>query len=204
MVGSVYTTIPLDFSPLGEMRNLKIRMVTEDIKFEVADNLSNLYSDQLNFIIDQYPDAIISGSLALNLYGLLYRDMSDLDLIVDKRPAGVLHKNTYYSADGRIYGDENIMTTSDRLGYQYITEGFKWRNIFNKRKTYQVDFFLNTGNVKYNTCIFKGRTLKIQDPVQITEQKIAMVNNAENHMFTGKQKHNIDLFVIFKHFNWGL
>lgn len=196
MVGSVYTTIPLDFSPLSEMRNLKIRMVTEDIKFEVADNLIDLYSNYLNFIIEQYPESIISGSLALDLYGLLNRPISDIDLIVNKRPAGVLHKDTY--------GDENIMTTSDRLGYQYITEGFKWRNIFNKRKTYQVDFFLNAGNVKYNTFIFKGINLKIQDPVQITEQKIAMVNNAENHMFTCKQKHNIDLFVIFKHFNWGL
>jgi uncharacterized protein YjfI (DUF2170 family) len=195
MVG--YTSFPPpDFSPLSEMRNLKIRMITEDIKFEVADNLSDLYSNYLNFIIEQYPDAIISGSLALDLYGLLNRPISDIDLIVNKRPAGVLHKDTY--------GDENIMTTSDRLGYQYITESFKWRNIFNKRKTYQVDFFLNTGNVKYNTFAFKGRNVKIQDPVQITEQKIAMVNNAENHMFTGKQKHNLDLFVIFKHFNWGL
>ena len=98
MVG--YTSmIPLDFSPLSEMRNLKIRMVTEDIKFEVADNLSDLYSDQLNFIIDQYPEAIISGSLALNLYGLLYRDMSDIDLIMDKRPTGSFSKNRY--------GDEN-------------------------------------------------------------------------------------------------
>jgi hypothetical protein len=193
MVG--YTSFPPpDFSPLSEMRNLKIRMVTEDIKFEVADNLCDLYSEQLKFIIEQYPEAIISGSLALNLYGLIYRDMSDIDLIVDKRPAGVLHKDTY--------GDENIMTTSDRLGYQYITESFKWRNIFNKRKTYQVDFFLNTGNVKYNTFAFKGRNVKIQDPVQITEQKIAMVNNAENHMFTGKQKHNRDLFSIFKQINW--
>jgi uncharacterized protein YjfI (DUF2170 family) len=196
MVGYTYTSIPLDFSSLSEMRNLKIRMVTEDIKFEVEDNLSNFYSNYLNFIIEQYPDAIISGSLALDLYGLLNRPISDIDLIVNKRPAGVLHKDTY--------GDENIMTTSDRLGYQYITESFKWRNIFNKRKTYQVDFFLNTGNVKYNTFAFKGRNVKIQDPVQITEQKIAMVNNAENHMFTGKQKHNLDLFVIFKHFNWGL
>ena len=98
MVG--YTTmIPLDFSPLSEMRNLKIRMITEDIKFEVADNLSNFYSNQLNFIIDQYPEAIISGSLALNLYGLLYRDMSDIDLIMDKRPTGSFSKNRY--------GDEN-------------------------------------------------------------------------------------------------
>ena len=86
MVG--YTSIPLDFSPLSEMRNLKIRMITEDIKFEVADNLCDLYSEQLKFIIEQYPEAIISGSLALNLYGLIYRDMSDIDLIVDKRPAG--------------------------------------------------------------------------------------------------------------------
>jgi len=195
MVGYTYTSIPLDFSPLSEMRNLKIRMVTEDIKFEVADNLSDLYSDQLNFIIDQYPDAIISGSLALNLYGLLYRDMGDLDLIVDKRPTGYFHKNSY--------GDENIETTSVRLGYQNITESFKWRNLFRKRKTYQVDFFIDNDNkVKYNTFIFKGKTLKIQDPVQITEQKIEMVNNADNYQYRAKQKHNRDLFSIFKQINW--
>jgi len=79
MVGYI-SLPPLDFSPLSEMRNLKIRMVTEDIKFELADNLSDLYSDQLNFIIDQYPDAIISGSLALDLYGILNRPISDIDL----------------------------------------------------------------------------------------------------------------------------
>jgi hypothetical protein len=194
MVG--YTSmIPLDFSPLSEMRNLKIRMVTEDIKFEVPDNLIELYSNQLNFIIDQYPDSIISGSLALNLYGLLYRDMSDLDLIVDKRPTGGFNKNNY--------GDENIETTSVRLGYQHITENFKWRNLFKKRETYQVDFFLDTDNkVKYNTFVFKGKTLKIQNPVQIAEQKIEMVNNAGNYQYRAKQKHNKDLFVIFKKINW--
>ena len=195
MVG--YTSIipPHDFSPLSEMRNLKIRMITEDIKFEVADNLSNFYSNQLNFIIDQYPDAIISGSLALNLYGLVYREMSDIDLIVDKRPTGSFYKNSY--------GDENIETTSVRLGYQHITENFKWRNLFRKRETYQVDFFIDNDNkVKYNTFVFKGKTLKIQDPVQITEQKIEMVNNADNYQYRAKQKHNLDLFVIFKQINW--
>ena len=195
MVG--YTSIipPHDFSPLSEMRNLKIRMITEDIKFEVADNLSNFYSNQLNFIIDQYPDAIISGSLALNLYGLVYREMSDIDLIVDKRPTGSFSKNSY--------GDENIETTSVRVGYKHITENFKWRNLFRKRETYQVDFFIDNDNkVKYNTFVFKGKTLKIQDPVQITEQKIEMVNNADNYQYRAKQKHNLDLFVIFKQINW--
>jgi hypothetical protein len=169
-------------------------MVTEDIKFEVADNLSDLYSDQLNFIIDQYPEAIISGSLALNLYGLLYRDMSDIDLIMNKIPTGSFYKNSY--------GDENIETTSVRLGYQHITENFKWKNLFRKRKTYKVDFFIDNDNkVKYNTFTFKGKTLKIQDPVQIAEQKIEMVNNADNYQYRAKQKHNKDLFMFFKNFN---
>jgi hypothetical protein len=195
MVGYISLSPPLDFSPLSEMRNLKIRMVTEDIKFEVADNLCDLYLKELDFIIEQYPEAIISGSLALNLYGLIYRDMSDIDLIVDKRPLGNFHKNSY--------GDENIETTSVRLGYQYITENFKWQNLFRKRKTYQVDHFLDTDNkVKYNTFIFKGKTVKIQDPVQITEQKIEMVNNADNYQYRAKQKHNRDLFSIFKQINW--
>ena len=195
MVKINWTKLPSDFSPLSEMRNLKIRMITEDIKFEVADNLCDLYSEQLKFIIEQYPNSIITGSLALNLYGLIYRDMSDLDLIVDKRPAGPFHKNRY--------GDENIETTSVRLGYQYITENFKWQNLFRKRKTYQVDHFLDTDNkVKYNTFTFKGLSLKIQDPIQIAEQKIEMINNADNYQYRAKQKHNIDLFVMFKNINW--
>jgi hypothetical protein len=188
-------TLPLDFSPLSEMRNLKIRMITEDIKFEVTDDLMNLHSENLKFIIEQYPNSIITGSLALNLYGLIYRDMSDLDLIVDKRPTGSFHKNRY--------GDENIETTSVRLGYQSITEKFKWKNLFRKRKTYQVDHFLDTDNkVKYNTFTFKGLNLKIQDPIQIAEQKIEMINNADNYQYRAKQKHSIDLFVMFKNINW--
>lgn len=194
MVGSILS-IPSDFSPLSEMRNLKIRMVTEDIKFKVEDNLCDLYSRELDFIADNYSDAVISGSLALNLYGLVYRDMSDLDLIVNTRPTGPCHKNRY--------GDENIETTSTRIGYQYITENFKWRHIFRKRITFNVDFFLNDDNkVKYNTFTFKGKELKIQDPLQIVEQKIQMVDNAENYQFTAKRKHLKDLFVIFKNINW--
>ena len=47
-----------------------------------------------------------------------------------------------------------------------------------------------------------NKTYKIQDPVQIIEQKLEMVNNAENYMYESKRKHNKDLFVFFKNFNW--
>lgn len=194
MVGYTYEEVTSDFSPLSEIRNLKIRMLTEDIKFEVKDNLCTLYSNYLNFIDKQYPDSIISGSLALNLYSLINRDIRDIDLIVDQRPTGVFHKDTY--------GDENIMTTSDRLGYQYITEDFSWRHLFKKRQIFNVDFFLNKNKVKYNTFIFNKKTYRIQDPVQIAEQKLEMVNNAENYMYASKRKHNVDLFTIFKNLNW--
>ncbi len=47
MVGYTYEEVTSDFSPLSEIRNLKIRMLTEDIKFEVKDNLCTLYSKEL-------------------------------------------------------------------------------------------------------------------------------------------------------------
>jgi hypothetical protein len=195
MVGYTYTEIPSDFSPLSEIRNLKIRLITEDVKFKVFENNFDRYESYLRFIGDQYPDAIISGSLALNLYSLINREIKDIDLIVDQRPTGGFHRDRY--------GDENIPVNSERLGYQYITEDFSWRRIFNKRQTFNVDFFLdNNDKVKYNTFTFNKKTYKIQDPVQIIEQKLEMVNNAENHMFESKRKHNKDLFVFFKNFNW--
>ena len=36
MVGYTYTEIPSDFSPLSEIRNLKIRLITEDVKFSIT------------------------------------------------------------------------------------------------------------------------------------------------------------------------
>jgi hypothetical protein len=195
MVGYTYTEIPSDFSPLSEIRNLKIRLITEDVKFKVSENTFYRYENHLRFIGNQYPDSIITGSLALNLYSLINREMKDIDLIVDKRPSGGFNKNRY--------GDENIPVNSERLGYQYITEDFSWKRIFNKRQTFNVDFFLDENDkVKYNTFTFNKKTYKIQDPVQIIEQKLEMVNNAENHMYESKRKHNKDLFVFFKNFNW--
>jgi hypothetical protein len=197
MVGYTFNPIPEDFSPLTELRDLKIRIITEDIKFDV--NLEPILpifkfnvSNYLNFIIEEFPDAIISGSLALNLHGLLDRPIKDIDLITTERPN--------FSLQNDRYGDENIKISSTiRLGYSYIKERFKLKNIFNKRNTYQVDFFIDPHNsVKYNTFSFNGKTLKIQDPVQIIEQKISMVNNADNYQFTAKQKHKLDLFLIFK------
>ena len=195
MVGYTYPEIPSDFSPLSEIRNLKIRLITEDVNFKVYENNFDRYESYLRFIGDQYPDAIISGSLALNLYSLINRPIQDIDLIVDKRPTGGFNKNRY--------GDENIELNSERLGYQYITEYFSWKRFFNKRQTFNVDFFLDKNDkVKYNTFTFNKKTYKIQDPVQIIEQKLEMVNNAENYMYESKRKHNKDLFVFFKNFNW--
>jgi hypothetical protein len=201
MVGYTYAEIPSDFSPLSEIRNLKIRLITEDVRFKVSENTFDRYESYLRFIGNQYPDSIITGSLALNLYSLINREIKDIDLIVDKRPTGSFHRDRY--------GDENIEFNSERIGYQYITEEFSWKRIFNKRQTFNVDFFLDENDkVKYNTFTFNKKTYKIQDPVQIIEQKLEMVNNAENrispsmpHMYESKRKHNKDLYVFFKNFN---
>ena len=194
MVAYAYSEIPSDFSPLSEMRNMRIRLITEDIKFKVFENNFYRYESYLKHIGNKYPDAIISGSLALNLYSLINREIKDIDLIINQRPSGYFHKDRY--------GDENIELNSERLGYKYTTEDFSWKHIFRKRQNFTVDFFLEKDKVKYNTFTFNKKTYKIQDPIQIIEQKLEMVNNAENYMYESKRKHNIDLFVFFKNFNW--
>ena len=64
---------------------------------------------------------IVSGSLALNLYGLIERDINDIDILIDSR----FRYSGYYS--GQLYGSPNDgeLTMENRLGYIYFEEEVK-------------------------------------------------------------------------------
>jgi hypothetical protein len=40
-------------------------------------------SPQLDMVRSQFSNDVITGSLALNLYELIYRDISDIDIIIN-------------------------------------------------------------------------------------------------------------------------
>jgi hypothetical protein len=42
-------------------------------------------SPQLDMVRSQFSNDVITGSLALNLYELIYRDISDIDIIINDR-----------------------------------------------------------------------------------------------------------------------
>ena len=66
-----------------ELRDMKIDIVSGERKIEISDKVMAKFTSELRFIAKELPDDIITGSLALNLYGLIERDINDIDIIID-------------------------------------------------------------------------------------------------------------------------
>ena len=66
-----------------EFRDYKLKVLNGEIDFNPT--LKEKYKDLLYFISDEFPNDIISGSLALNILGLIYRDTNDIDIIIDDK-----------------------------------------------------------------------------------------------------------------------
>lgn len=180
--------VGIKFDPLVEFRDLKIKMVTEDFKFDIKQNMLDKMHDQLDLIKSEFPNDVITGSLALNLYGLLYRDINDIDILIKDVNKYTGYYNTNYSNDN---------DTSNNLGYKLIS--YK-RNLFSRSREFKVDFFKNT-SVRYNTFIYKGVLLKVHDPLEIINEKIKMCELIGTTAKFSSRKHKEDLLVIFKLIN---
>lgn len=55
----------------SEFRDFKIKLLNGDIKLSINNDIINKNKKVLSFILDNFSDDIISGSLALSLYGLM-------------------------------------------------------------------------------------------------------------------------------------
>lgn len=165
----------------SDFRNFKLSLVTGDYKVKIDPSV--IPSDKMEFIINKFPDGIITGSIALLMYGLLARGFEDFDIIIND-------KNLFPSYSSDRYGDEEI---GNRLGYRDIEykSGF-----FSRKKTYKVDFFENNG-VKYNEFKYKGITYRIQDLLEIIEHKMVMASSNTR----SSRKHYKDLENIFYYSN---
>ena len=174
-----------------EFRDFKLKVLNNEVKFMPSEEALEKHKDSLSFISHHLPNDIISGSLALNILGLLYRDTTDIDIIIND-------KNRYSKYDKDGYDDAEF-STPNRLGY--IDFKYK-RGIFTKEKEYKVDFFHNE-TVSFIEVDFNGEKLKIHNPLEIMDYKLNMAINSKVYSSTSR-KHNEDLTRIFGQTPWQL
>ena len=180
----------------AEFRNFKLKSISNEINFNISETVIKENKDLLNFLTDNFPNDVITGSLALKLLGLLSRKSNDIDILIKD-------KNRYdrYILDG--YDDE--FTTPNRLGFKTFKHKI---GFFTKEKEYDVDFFedkevpflefdINIGN-SFNSNIKK---IKIHNPLEIMNFKLGIFANPKVARATGR-KHNEDLTQIFGQAPW--
>ena len=136
-------------------------------------------SDKYQVFKKYTPNEIITGSAALNLFGLLDRDIIDLDVILQYPKKFEPYQKLFYS-------NESI---ESYLG----TKWFKWRkyswNIFTDFKKYAIDYF----QIEDNTEFVEYKGLKIETPMGVINHKIEI---ADKQGMSYSDKHVNDLVLI--------
>ncbi len=188
-LGSVHTNLLTPSELQTEFRDYKLKVISGEINFTASAKALDKHKDLLYFISDKLPDDIISGSLALNIFGLIYRDTNDIDIIIKD-------KNRYpkYVKDGY---DDDEFSTPNRLGY---VEFKHKRGIFTSEKEYKVDFFHNVG-ASFIEVDFNGKKIKVHNPLEVMDYKLNMALNSKVISSTSR-KHNEDLTQIFGQMSW--
>ncbi len=188
-LGSVHTNLLTPSELQTEFRDYKLKVISGEINFTPSAKALDKNKDLLYFISDTLPNDIISGSLALNIFGLIYRDTNDIDIIIND-------KNRYpkYVKDGY---DDDEFSTPNRLGY---VEFKHKRGIFTSEKEYKVDFFHNVG-ASFIEVDFNGKKLKVHNPLEVMDYKLNMALNSKVLSSTSR-KHNEDLTQIFGQMSW--
>ena len=170
-----------DWSPY--LRDFKLGIVTGDVELRASQSALKRFDGEMSFIKDEFPDDVITGSLALNLFGLLDREISDIDIIIkDRKRYSGYAPGLYY---GMARGNETAMKS--RLGYlvvEHRKKGF-WNWMFPKK--HKVDFF-EESNARFLEVEHRGHVYKVQHPIDIIETKIALEGN----------KHYRDLYCMFR------
>lgn len=166
---------------LPEFRNFKLKLIQSEIEFSVSKDSIKKFQTELSFIRKEFASDIITGSLALSLFGLINRDINDIDILIND-------EKRYPKYNNNTYGDDERGVMDNRLGFIR----FKYKSgFFSKTRDYEVDFFKNEDS-SYIEIDFEGTSLKIQHPAEIISAKIKM---ARNH------KHYRDLENIFQKFD---
>ena len=164
----------------SEFRNLKLKIIRGDYDFKFSESKTNMLGNELEFISNKLnPSDVITGSIALKLYGLLDRNYSDIDIIIDDKS-----RYDSYSKNVR-YGAFDDVDLDCRLGHKSLS--YK-KGFFSRKKKYAVDFFENTG-VSYNELEYNGKKFRVHSPMELIDTKIGLCED---------QKHFEDMVLIFK------
>jgi len=190
----VSSTLSLDDLRM-EFRNFKLKSINNEIEFKISDSVVDENKELLSFITDTFPNDIITGSLALKLFGLISRKSNDIDILIKDKT-----RYDKYIVDD--YDDE--FTTPNRLGFRT----FKYKKgIFTKEVEYNVDFFEDKNvpflefDVNVGGFMSDIRKIKIHNPLEIMDYKLAIFANPKVGRATGR-KHNEDLTQIFSQAPW--
>jgi hypothetical protein len=163
-----------------EFRDFKLKVMNDDIVFNITNDSIDDLSEELDFIKDTFrEDDILTGSIALRLFGLLHRESSDIDILIKD-------KDRYSYIE-----DDYEFEIPNRLGYK----SFKYRpNIFSKKVEYEVDFFEDLGSNFTEIEVgdfLNSRYIRIHNPIEILDFKMKMAIEGKS------DKHNEDLTRIF-------
>jgi hypothetical protein len=190
-LGTVHTNYLTPTELQTEFRDYKLKVLNGEINFTTSAKSLDKHKDLLYFISDTLPNDIISGSLALNIFGLIYRDTNDIDVLIDDKDRYPKYIRDDY--------DDDEFSTPNRLGYREIK--YKKGTFFSKEKEYKVDFFHNDNNSSFITIDFNGKKLKVHNPLEVMDYKLNMALNSKVISSTSR-KHNEDLTQIFDQMSW--
>jgi hypothetical protein len=144
---------------IDKIRDIKLNHLIGHIDFEINNDRVKRLKRELNFISKNFTNDIITGSLALYLFGLIDREIKDIDIIIDNdrdvTNLNLLKNNEYFKSP------ENY------LGYKY----YNWReSIFSIKRNYKVDFFKGEGIIYYDLFL-RNIPLRVHSPISIIEKK---------------------------------
>ena len=188
----------------AELRNLKIEIVSGERKVEISEAAKKKHAKELRFIGSTFlKEDVITGSLALNLYGLIDRKVGDIDIMIQdpSRYQGYVAGHRYGEPE------DGEMKLSNRLGSKIFIELSKGLLRFipflKKGRTWEVDFF--EAEPKYVAFEFEGREYRVQEPMAVVETKCVLEEKSikrvrysyEDDADSPKEKHCRDLMCIF-------
>lgn len=171
---------------VSELRDLKIKVINNELDFSISKKSVRLLHDELKFISHQFSNDIITGSIALKLFGLIHesRHCNDIDILIKDKN----RYSNYYNSGG------DYKEIDNRLGYK----SFKYKkNFFTKIKNYNVDFFHNT-DTSYIEFNYSGVKLKVHNPIDLMTTKLKMCEKKIVSIPCATwYKHESDLVFIF-------
>ena len=168
------------------LRDLKLKVIDNEVKFSLIKSPIDSISEKLDFVMDTFPDDVISGSLSLYLLGLITRTPNDIDIVIPD-------KNRY---DKYLIGDyDDELLIPNRLGVR----SFKYKkNFFSKVRDYEVDFFEDKNPVFF-ALPYNRKLIKIHNPIEVIQFKLDILKNSGSYT-TVATKHKDDLTRILQEF----